>query len=99
MNINNIDKYDITLYPLTEMFEKVTEFNFLQYSQLANIQYNFLFNNKKSSGYHFVNWRVNFGNLHEFILGNSKSGPVISKFLKSYEESAPLLYKMLGLEY
>ena len=99
MNINNIDKYDITLYPLTEVFEKVTEFNYLQYSQLANIQYNFLFNNKKSSGYHFVNWRVNFGNLHEYVLEHSKLGRDRSAFLKSYEDSAPLLYKKLGLEY
>ena len=99
MNKNNIDEYDDILYPLTDLFEKVTESNYLQYSQLANIQYNFLFNNQNSSGYHFVNWRVNFGNLHEFVVKNIKSGKDISDFLKSYEDSAPLLYKMLGLEY
>jgi hypothetical protein len=99
MNKNNIDEYDVTLYPLTDLFEKVTESNYLQYSQLANIQYNFLSNNHNSSGYHFVNWRVNFGNLHAFIVENSKSGKDISVFIKSYEDSAPLLYKKLGLEY
>ena len=42
---------------------------------------------------------LQYAQIAEFVLSNSKSGPVISKFLKSYEESAPLLYKMLGLEY
>jgi hypothetical protein len=89
---NNNKAFDDVFYPLTEMFEGVSESNYLQYAQIANVQCNFLLYNKNTNGYHFVN-------LHEFVLGNSKSGPVISKFLKSYEESAPLLYKMLGLEY
>ena len=99
MATKNYEKYDDSFFPLNEMFEGVNESNYLQYAQIANVQCNFLLYNKNTNGYHFVNWRVNFGNLHEFVLGNSKSGPVISKFLKSYEESAPLLYKMLGLEY
>lgn len=99
MTENNDKAFDEVFYPLTDKFEGVNESNYLQYAQIANVQYNFLLYNKKTNGYHFVNWRVNFGNLHEFLLGNSKSGPVISKFLKSYEESAPLLYKMLGLKY
>jgi hypothetical protein len=99
MTENKQEDYDDTLCPLTSMFEKVTESNYLQYSQIANIQYNFLFNNKNSSGYHFVNWRVNFGNLHEFLVGNTKLGKDIVDFLKSYEDSAPILYNKLGLEY
>ena len=99
MNKNNIDEYDDILYPLTDLFEKVTESNYLQYSQLANIQYSFLSNNHNSSGYHFVNWRVNFSNLHEYIILNQKSNESIISFLKIYENSVPLLYKMLGLKY
>lgn len=95
----NYDKYDDSLYPLTDMFEGVNEANYLQYSQIANVQYNFLLHNKHVSGYHFVNWRVNFGNLHAFIVENPKSEKDISVFLKSYEDSAPLLYQKLGLEY
>ena len=99
MATKNYEKYDDSFFPLNEMFEGVSESNYLQYAQIANVQYNFLLYNKNTSGYHFVNWRINFGHLHDFVLSKSKSGPVISKFLKSYEESAPLLYKMLGLEY
>mgnify|MGYP000511504897 CR=1 FL=1 len=98
MNIN-YDKYDDSLYPLTDMFEGVNETNYLQYSQIANVQYNFLLHNKHSSGYHFVNWRVNFSNLHEYIILNQKSNESIISFLKIYENSVPLLYKMLGLKY
>jgi hypothetical protein len=93
MNISINEEYDDTLCPLTNMFEKVTQSNYLQYAQIANIQYNFLFNNLKSNGYHFVNWRVNFGNLHDFILENSKKGIDISSFLKSYEDSAQYFIK------
>lgn len=96
---NNHDEYDSTIYPLTDMFEKTSDKNYLQYAQLANIQYNFLTQHNQSSGYHIVNWRINFGNLHDFVIKNSKVGVDISTFLKYYEESAPILYKKLGLEY
>ena len=81
------------------MFEDVNDENYLEYIKLANIQYNYLFQNENCSGYHFVNWRVNFANLHEFVLTNLKEGAEVSTFLNYYEQSAPLLYKKLGLEY
>jgi hypothetical protein len=93
------EEYDDTLYPLTDKFEKVNEINYLEYAQVANIQYHYLVNNINSNGYHFVNWRVNYGNLHDFVIENSKLGVDISTFLKYYEESAPILYNKLGLEY
>jgi hypothetical protein len=99
MKEQNQEEYDDTLYPLTDIFEKVTESNYLQYLKIANIQYDFLVNNKSSNGYHFVNWRVNYGNLHDFVIENSKLGVDIFTFLKYYEESAPILYNKLGLEY
>jgi hypothetical protein len=99
MNKQINEEYDHTLYPLTDMFENVSKTNYLQYAQVANIQYNFLNNHKNASGFHFVNWRVNYASLHDYIIENEKSGVEISTFLKYYEESAPLLYAKLGLEY
>jgi hypothetical protein len=99
MSNNNYIKNDDELYPLTNMFDSVNESNYLQFIQLANIQYNFLFHHKNSSGYDFVNWRVNFANLHEYVIKNNKSEMEVLEFIKLYEESAPLLYKKLGLEY
>lgn len=92
-------EFENEFYPLTKMFEKVNESNYLQFTKLAIIQYLFHFNNETTSGYDFVNWRVNFSNLHDFVLENAKSGDDVSTFLKYYEESAPILYKKLGLEY
>jgi hypothetical protein len=81
------------------MFENTSDKNYLQYSQLANVQYNFLTQQNQSSGYHIVNWRINFGNLHDFIIQNSKSDKDVIVFVNYYEESAPILYQKLGLEY
>lgn len=99
MNKETEQEYDDSFYPLTKIFEIVNEDNYVNFSQLANIQYNYLLQNENSSGYHFVNWRVNFVDLHEFVLKNSKGDTEVITFLKYYEESAPLLYKKLGLEY
>ena len=93
-NFQNLDK---DFYPITEMFEKVSENNYLQFVQIANILYhNILFSDKSSEG-HIVNWVVNFGNLHDFISDNYKTGKDIMIFLDCFEESAPLLFQKLGL--
>jgi hypothetical protein len=97
MATSNYEKYDDSFFPSNEMFECVNESNYLQYSQIANVQYNFLLYNKNTNGNHFINWRGNFANLHEFIVENSKSGKEIINFLKSYGDSAPELYSKLGL--
>lgn len=99
MSTDNNEEYDENFYPLTKMFEDVNDENYLDYIKLANIQYNNLLQNENCSGYYFVNWRVNFANLHEFVLTNLKEGAEVSTFLNYYEQSAPLLYKKLGLEY
>lgn len=99
MTKNTYEKYDDKLYPLSDKFEIVNELNFLQFAQIAIIQYNFILHNKSFTGYHLVNWRVNFANLQEYVKLNQKSSDCIINFLKLYENSAPLLYKMLGLEY
>lgn len=99
MKDKNYEDYDKELYPLTDIFEKVTESNFFQFTQIAIVMYHYLLYNKESSGYHFVNWRVNFGNLYDFVTENNKTETVVKDFLEFYEESAPLLYQKLGLKY
>ena len=90
---------DDSFYPLTKIFEEVNEENYLNFSEMANIQYNYLLQNENCSGYYFVNWRVNFADLNRYNMENSKVEAEVTTFLKYYEESAPLLYKKLGLEY
>lgn len=99
MKKNKLTDYDKGFYPLTDLFENVNESNFLQFSQAAIVIYHYLLFNKKSSGYHFVNWRVNFGNLHDYVIEKLKTENEVKDFLVYYDESAPLLYQKLGLEY
>ena len=91
------NEYDDSIYPMTSMFENVTEKTYLQFCQIATIQYNFLNNSQFLSGYHLVNWRVNFGNLHDYVKEHNKIETDVKKFLLIYEASVPALYKELGL--
>ncbi len=97
MDDNFFEEYDNSLYPLTDMFENVSDKTYLQFCQIACIQYDFLLNTRFLSGYHLVNWRVNFGNLHDFVKEKNKSDKEVLKFLSTYENSVPTLYKELGL--
>lgn len=99
MKDNFKEDYDMGFYPLTDLFEKVNETNYLQFVQVANILYHYLLFNTKTHGYHIVNWRVNFGNLHEFVIDKKKIEKDVRDFMVYYDESAPILYQKLGLEY
>jgi len=99
MDDNFFEEYDNSIYPLTDMFEKVSDKTYLQFCQIACIQYDFLLNTRFLSGYHLVNWRVNFGNLHEYVTEKQKANKDVKDFIIYYDESAPILYQKLGLEY
>ena len=92
-----IKEYDGSVYPLTEMYENINESNYIFYSQVACVQYNFIIQHKFFHGFHLVNWRINFANLHDFILGKYINDKSVSKFLELYESSVPILYEKLGL--
>ena len=99
MTKNLNEEYDMNFYPLTDIYENVADSNFLQFVMIANQMYYYLLFNSKSHGFHFVNWRVNYGNLHDFIAEKNKTENEVKDFIIHYEESAPLLYQRLGLEY
>ena len=94
-----VEDYDGSVYPLTEMYENINESNYVSYTQIACVQYNYITQHKFFHGFHLVNWRVNFANLNDFILEKSINDNSVSKFLELYEGSAPILYEKLGLEY
>ena len=83
MDDNFFDEYDNSIYPLTDMFEKVSDKTYLQFCQIACIQYDFLLNTRFLSGYHLVNWRVNFGNLHDFV--KEKNHLTLTDMAKKWE--------------
>lgn len=86
-------------YLLTYIYANVTESNCVQFLKIANIQFDFLVQDLHSHGDDFVNWRVNFSYLYEYVVENKKNTPESVVFVKSYECSASILYAKLGLEY
>jgi len=99
MTKNLNEEYDMNFYPLTDIYENVADSNFLQFVMVANEMYYYLLFNSKSHGFHFVNWRVNYGNLYDFVTEKNKSEAEVKDFIIHYDESAPLLYQRLGLKY
>jgi hypothetical protein len=93
------EKYDGSVYPLSDMYENINESNYVPYTQIACVQYNYIIQHKYFHGFHLVNWRVNFANLTDFLLEKSINDNSVSKFLELYESSASTLYEKLGLEY
>ena len=46
-----------------------------------------------------MNLRVNFGNLHDYVIEKQNANKDVKDFIVYYDESAPILYQKLGLEY
>ena len=88
---------------LTSIYDIVNEDNVLEYCKVANFQFNFLNDNEAKHGFYFVNWRINFSNLILYInnsnLNEFSNNIEIKQFIKSYNISAEILYKRLGLKY
>jgi len=88
---------------LTSNYEVVNEENVLEYCIIANFHFNYLSQNENKHGFYLVDWRVNFSNLISFInksnLNEFTNNLEIKQFIQSYNNSAEILYKRLGLEY
>ena len=84
---------------LSNKFELVTNENFYEFCAIANSQFNYLYSNRKLSGFYFVDFRCNFWELEKFILLNlSKITDtsillVMSEFINNYELSGDILYE------
>jgi len=84
---------------LSNKYELVTNENFYEFCTIANSQFNYLYSNRKLSGFYFVDFRCNFWELEKFILFNlSKINDtsilsVMSEFLNNYELSGEILYE------
>ena len=88
---------------LTSNYDVVNEENVLEYCIIANFHFNYLSQNEQKHGFYLVDWRVNFSNLISFInksnLNEFTNNLEIKQFIQSYNISAEILYKRLGLEY
>jgi hypothetical protein len=84
---------------ISERYRLVTDKNFFQYCIIANRQFEYLYLNKKLSGFYFVDFRCNFSELQEFSsinFHNRKNEEIcyaINEFLNNYELAGNILYE------
>ena len=66
---------------------EITLLNISSLCHMANQQFEYLSSNKKKSGLYFVDWRINYWNLNDFILINENVKKVLyhSKNLPRFE--------------
>ena len=104
MDINDLERlfpadYSKKQVGTLDRYQLVTDENFFAYCVIANRQFEYLYLNKKLSGFYFVDFRCSFSELQEFLLNSSstiKKGEiffVINEFLHNYELSGDILYE------
>ena len=82
---------------LSKKYELVTNENFYSFCTIAKSQFDYLYSNKKLSGFYFVDFRCNFWELEKFILLNFSNYTddsillVINEFLTNYDLSGDIL--------
>lgn len=85
---------------LQEDFNMVTAENVTACMQQAIWEFELLAANEAYSGYYFVNWRIEFWPLQEYVQLNQTSLPAqpATYFLTLHDKAADLLYERLDIE-
>ena len=84
---------------LSNKYDLVTDDNFYEFCTIANSEFDYLYSNRKLSGFYFVDFRCNFWELEKFILLNlskitdTSIHLVICEFINNYELSVDILYE------
>lgn len=86
---------------LTDEYNLVNEGNWESFCLEAIRQYQLMVAEESLSGYEFVDWRINFANLHTFTTiqaPNKAHLLLVKEFHSAYESSTDILYHRLGLD-
>ena len=95
----SINDYKVDLFDELENLE-VTNMNIVELTEIAIKQFDYLLQNENLSGYYFVDWRIAFSQLEEYIKTNKtliKENISIIEFLICYNVSSEILYDRLGV--
>ena len=95
----SINDYKVDLFDELENLE-VTNKNIKELAEIAIKQFDYLLQNENLSGYYFVDWRIAFSQLEEYIKTNKtliKENISIIEFLICYNVSSEILYDRLGV--
>ena len=99
LETTSINDYKVDLFDELENLE-VTNKNIKKLAEIAVKQFDFLLQNENLSGYYFVDWRIAFSQLEEYIKTNKtliKENISIIEFLICYNVSSEILYDRLGV--
>ena len=79
---------------------EITLLNISSLCHTANQQFEYFASNKKKSGLYFVDWRINYWNLNDFILINEnvESGGAIEAFSLNFKESGYIMSQRFEVE-
>ena len=98
------DEYGLKEYDLNTLEIKlVTEETCAEYAERANEEFEFLFKNPGKSGFYFVDWRIIYAAVDEFLKSadlnrfEEDRRNVLLRFQRHYEMSADVLYERLGV--
>ncbi len=85
---------------LSSEFELVTAENVQTILLQAICEFELLAGNEAYSGYYFVDWRINFWELKEYVQGNLDSLPqwAAHYFITLHDRAADILYFRLDIE-
>ena len=94
-----LDDWDASIIDLNG-YDGINIENCEQICMYAIAQFNFIKTNINLSGYYFVDWRVKYVNLEDFILTNKiiNISFTAKEFIDKYDEAAILLYERLGVD-
>jgi hypothetical protein len=88
---------------ITKLYENVSHLNYKEYIKVALSQIRILFKNEYLHGFYIAEWRINFSNLFDYTIklnDREKLDIDINEFIDIYDnQSAPALYRRLGIEY
>lgn len=98
------DEYGLKAYDLNTLEIKlVTEETCAEHAERANEEFEFFFKNPGKSGFYFVDWRIIYAAVDEFMksadVHKFEQGirDVLLRFQRHYEMSADVLYERLGV--
>ena len=98
------DEYGLKAYDLNTLeINLVTVETCAKHAERANEEFEFLFKNPGKSGFYFVDWRIIYAAVDEFLksadMNRFEEGRrnVLLRFQRHYDMSADVLYERLGV--
>jgi hypothetical protein len=97
------DDYEKRPMKMADEIRDVNLTNLLDYAGLANRYFEFFMDNPNKPGYYFVDWRIVFSSLDEFlktfnVYSLGKEGMLtLSKFQRYYDISGGVMYERFGI--